>query len=467
MRCLSLCVSIAASLASPALATPFASTDHPTAPSTSFASTDRALNAMARMISNGTATGYDPVALSEIHGCLSDFNLEPLAEGAWSGFFEYATNNSNSTKRPWGKAGPNQYVEYDPSPLPLVKGNITIFERCNTVSNFAYYRTMTSVCKEKADFSIGDDAIRALVQSFAALASGSAFFHASGSIDSVGMALDNLPIGTLSLIAHQASVKSLNSTILSDLSLTPRPITGIGLAEKLAEIVSSDVDQWQAGLDAISATGVGDYTLWFPAIGSSAINLMLPPSLADPLVRLIAKLLLPGPDPSGQIKFLETVYVPTFRNLTADVKLSFTEKFSLSLKGAGVLLKMVYAFLFQEEVLKWPGLYDVDANKLGGEAMPYVNMLCNAMTGFKHADPAIQSCKNVYPGDAACRVGSSPHTKWHEQAANGVYDLMKLADEINRILVTHKLAKQRTASSWLQFWASHWWSSDETGRIEL
>ena len=48
-----------------------------------------------------------------------------------------------------------------------------------------------------------------------------------------------------------------------------------------------------------------------------------------------------------------------------------------------------------------------------GQAIPYVNKLANLLTGYKQPSKDVQN-GIIYPGDKACRVGTSPHAKWHE-----------------------------------------------------
>ena len=99
-------------------------------------------------------------------------------------------------------------------------------------------------------------------------------------------------------------------------------------------------------------------------------------------------------------------------------------------------------------------------NKLGGAAMPYVNMVADALTGYKHADDVRRS-RGVYPGDDTCREGPSPHAKWHEQAAQGLIDLMFLMDDASRVIASKLPGASGTSLSrlggidgWLSFWGS-------------
>jgi hypothetical protein len=51
----------------------------------------------------------------------------------------------------------------------------------------------------------------------------------------------------------------------------------------------------------------------------------------------------------------------------------------------------------------------------------------------------VVNSKNVYPGDDQCR-GYSPHSLWHEESANGLLEIVFLADFMNKILSKDKAA---------------------------
>jgi len=45
----------------------------------------------------------------------------------------------------------------------------------------------------------------------------------------------------------------------------------------------------------------------------------------------------------------------------------------------------------------------------------------------------VVNSKNVYPGDDKCR-GTSPHALWHEESANGLLEIVFLADTVAGLL---------------------------------
>ena len=71
-------------------------------------------------------------------------------------------------------------------------------------------------------------------------------------------------------------------------------------------------------------------------------------------------------------------------------------------------------------------------NILGAAFMSTVNGLANWLNSFPVLSPALQSGYGVYPGDVWCNP-QEPHSKWHVESANGLMDLMMLADSVYRI----------------------------------
>jgi len=101
-----------------------------------------------------------------------------------------------------------------------------IYEPCNYASNLAFYHSATRVC-DYPDWTGSLDLIKAQKRAFATLAMGSAMWH--GSHTYVGYSFDNNMIAVISYLAHQQSISSLssNSSVLHELSPTPRSESGI------------------------------------------------------------------------------------------------------------------------------------------------------------------------------------------------------------------------------------------------
>ena len=61
----------------------------------------------------------------------------------------------------------------------------------------------------------------------------------------------------------------------------------------------------------------------------------------------------------------------------------------------------------------------------------------------------------MYPGDEHCRSHSpmAPHAKWHEESAQGLLDLVRLADYVDGLL---RQRLRRDDSTWARFWGAVW-----------
>lgn len=73
------------------------------------------------------------------------------------------------------------------------------------------------------------------------------------------------------------------------------------------------------------------------------------------------------------------------------------------------------------------------SNTLGGPLTVAVNGIANSFTRY-YREPAIQATLGVYPGDLRCRLAAYPHSKWHENAANGLIDVVYLGRDIDLVL---------------------------------
>lgn len=110
-----------------------------------------------------------------------------------------------------------------------------IYEPCNYASNMAYYHSATRIC-DYPEWSADDDMINAHKRSFATLAMGSAMWH--GSHTFVGYSFDNNMIALISYLGYQSSVSSIagDSSVIRDISPTPRKKTGIQVSTDLTQM---------------------------------------------------------------------------------------------------------------------------------------------------------------------------------------------------------------------------------------
>lgn len=113
--------------------------------------------------------------------------------------------------------------------------------------------------------------------------------------------------------------------------------------------------------------------------------------------------------------FMIKEYLPQLNKVVKEnnVSISFFQKLTMIKKFTGMIMKIGYAFLWQEYEVNFPALYDESTLQMGAQFAPYFNMLSNVFGGFPQTDEYINQTSDVYPGDTQCR-GYSPHALWHE-----------------------------------------------------
>jgi hypothetical protein len=372
-----------------------------------------------------------------ITGCMATAGdqLYPAAsDAAWAGWAQFGIQGG-APNDPWDANNTDSsYKEYDPRNLTHQGHQIPIIEPCNTLSNLAYYRIIPDLCAVRANLSMDDSYVNAIIQGFAMLGMGSSFMH--GSHTQLGCVFDNAPID---VIAYQylqymnSALKAPNSSsasILYELSAKPRAYDGRELAVKIHTIpLEEDVDDWLAALNKLDRP---QYFFTFSAIIVNSLTLMLPDWIVDKVVPLAMSAFGLEPDVRA---FIEDKYLPTIREATADVHLTLSEKAALLPKFAGTIMKLLWAFVWQEEIFPYKFLYNTEWNLLGALLIPAVNRLGNRLTGFLHPDDSIQQGESVYPGQSSCKLKhTAPHAKWHEASANGLMDLGYLSDHVKAVI---------------------------------
>ena len=58
---------------------------------------------------------------------------------------------------------------------------------------------------------------------------------------------------------------------------------------------------------------------------------------------------------------------------------------------------------------------------------PLVSLLADSLTWFEQSDPRVTFSYSVYPGQSKCKY-EQPHSIWHEMSANGLLDIIYLAN---------------------------------------
>ena len=122
-------------------------------------------------------------------------------------------------------------------------------------------------------------------------------------------------------------------------------------------------------------------------------------------------------------------YIPELKKAIAGVKP--IHKLRTLSAGIGVIIKIIFAFLYQEKEINTKFFKSKFMIGLGGHSISLVNHIADTLTGFTQTDRAVNwSTKDLYPGQSQCRLEQG-HSIWHEVSANGLLDLLYLCDFVN------------------------------------
>jgi len=101
------------------------------------------------------------------------------------------------------------------------------------------------------------------------------------------------------------------------------------------------------------------------------------------------------------------------------------------------LIKLIFAFLYQEKYVKIPGFKSPIVIQIGGHMTSVVNFIADVFTMFPQTDQEVNKSEHVYPGQSTCKYQQG-HSIWHEMSANGLLDLVYLCDYIHALTKAHK-----------------------------
>ena len=137
--------------------------------------------------------------------------------------------------------------------------------------------------------------------------------------------------------------------------------------------------------------------------------------------------------PESTRDFVLNLYLPELHNATKNITIPHESQRELVFKFLGVLIKIGWAFVWQEHFVPLPFLYNLKFLPLGAYLTPDINDYSARISGFPQTDEAVNTSENVYPGEWYCK-NWSPHSLWHEESANGLLELVFLSDFVNKIL---------------------------------
>ena len=198
------------------------------------------------------------------------------------------------------------------------------------------------------------------------------------------------------------------------------------------------VDDWAKVLDEGDFPHV--YFITFATFVCTIFSLILPWFLASFVINHAIVLI-----PEENRDFVMNHYMPELHNATKNISIPHEDQKELVFRFIGVLIKIGWAFVWQEDFVPLPFLYNEFALPIGAKLTPDINDYSARISKFPQTDKNVNTSHNVYPGDWFCR-NYSPHALWHEESANGLLELVFLSDFVNKILGD---AKERDSDSFL------------------
>jgi len=364
---------------------------------------------------------YPEVWWQEREECMEKLSphMNSIMEKAWAGLVTFWDNRGQEGD-PWYPCGDaTRWFEYNCTKQPGV--GMDIWEPCNYASNLAWDRLMVEMCKQKS-WTFLDTTVTKITQSFAILTFSSAFMH--GSDTHLGARQDVMSNNLFPYVIHQAAVAHIPyDPIIHDLTYTPRDFSGEEIVDLWLDMYdNSPVEEWYeaAELFDIMPSIQRSFEGIFGYIMLLLFDLETALEIGEPFLDLLD---VPPEDKT----FLLEDYLPLLNNVTQDSSLSSLEKAELLESTTGTVLKLMFAFVWQEATLDLGDIIlSPEANAFGAAMLPYVNSYANNLTSWDHYVEDIQA-GGGYPGSGWCN-DLIPHAKWHVQAAAALSDVARLMD---------------------------------------
>ncbi|CAB9508286.1 expressed unknown protein [Seminavis robusta] len=401
---------------------------------------------------------YPERAYQAILDCLGKWD-EPVIEAhdvAWRSFYEMYISlpAAQNEETMWSSSG-GPFLETELKKTEVYGGNFNSFgtvevrERCNYVSNIAYYNAALRICKYDDRWHSNSTFQSALMKSISMQAIGSAYFH--GSFTKLGFFFDTENQGLSLYLAYQMSIQSVGE--ISDPNFNETAFrTGSN------SLTLEDITPFWKPVDAITFLPLDEdlpFTEWanfikdqkIPVLEENVLALVawicvstLPYDCCNQVVNdVVAPIFI---NDEEQLDFLRNIYFPQAKIAAESLDLPMPLWIGLPIltKGAGAAISFLWAYLFQENRLPTPGLEGMYFNTtaLGAIATPYVDFFVNLLTGFGNPTKYIYKNKEeAYPGASFCNR-DSPHSLWHQQSADAIAELAYLGDRLFKVLEDRK-----------------------------
>ena len=393
---------------------------------------------------HGAGNQYDRDYFTKLQKCFNAFGddlMEKSQNGFWKGFVQYYQNNGTDKDYQgysdhWGRCYHGLEDPRDACQGHVernqVKGmfgansstEVEIMEECNYSSNVAYYRGLTRLC-DYPDWKVTDQQLMTIKRAYATHVVGSHFWH--GSHTFLGGSFDTRLISAIMYANQEALVDGFEykSTVLSQLSEKPRKVTVHEVAGNMTQMaIDQPQTYWTQYL--LETDYPQDYFTQFAAYIATVFAHIFPWEFTNWAIVGLCNKLVPG-EPSA---FIVNTYMPELEKAAGHFNLSFTKSIDLLGKFGAVLIKILYAFLWQEEFIPTSFLWSKPIISMGVAFAPTVYAFADKLSGFYENDEELNKMGKVFPGDKQCRV-ESPHALWHEVSANALINFAYLANHIN------------------------------------
>jgi len=368
----------------------------------------------------------------------TDENLYQSVNHQWSGLKKYAQTGGSTTDK-WHKCQDDNIPAqtWHERNCTIEKyGNMPVWEPCNYASNIAYYHTVIEHCA-KETWSMSSASVNTIIKSYASLGAGSSFMHMSETI--VGGISDVRVNDLIGYIAFHEAMSGLkaNSSILHELSDTDRatPVDKV-VDDLMMMYINLPADHWGPGLNKAD---IASLPLSMCGFFSGALTMVLPDDITEIVVGGLLEFFHAFTDKPELKEICVDKFLPAIRNATKDFRpLPLEERVTFGRNLVGTAVKLLYAFVWQEQVITNDFVFKPQVNQIGAYLQPLLNnFVTDNIETFKYSDPEFGSGKNFFAGQTTCNKWD-PHSKWHLQTAIALTDFIFLADEMHQLFVKHQ-----------------------------
>jgi len=384
-----------------------------------------------------TGEPYPSLWWEERTACLAKISptLEASLDAAWAGMNQYwdTRGGENDT---WYECDTTNLPIIEPmrSPDAYFENNCTrqepitmdIWEPCNYASNLAYDRLMFEMCLQE-DWAFSPQTVANISQAFALITYGSAFMH--GSNTELGQKQDTVSNDLFPFIIYQAGVSNIPyNPVIHDLAVQPRSLNAEEIVAVLFDMYETKpVTSWMSICETISMPSL---QRTFTGIFGYIMTLVLDPSIVDQLVPIFLDLLAVSDEDR---EFTTVHFFPAIREASSQHYLGLRDRLVLLQDTLATVVKLFYAFVWQEKVIDFNGSnLTPEANQLGAQFLPIINQYANNQTSWSLHVEDVQNGES-YPGWHTCNP-TIPHAKWHAQIAASLTDVSLLMDSVLRMV---------------------------------